>query len=411
MRGPLMSGSAIATTRPCTVVFFNEDQNFEDLVLQDRLLSLDYKPKSHLFKADLSMKTAEVKEILEDLQRGSRMGNEELKEDSREERRERTPRDHQVNELRNKIAQVIRQHTTPSFKGVAKQVGCYVSTVKSVYLQLFLVGQPQQYHYENIKPSEVVARLDHLIADPSNTYLTTIDYKRRVPECSKVFIRRRLRAAGLKYKKLAREPREDKKRSFNKTQLRGVIWTAVQALARDDETMLFLDEAIFPCFQTSTHCWQRDEQHVIYNRRQSDDTLHVIALCSHKRYVAFQVLTREPNKECIHYFLTEVLKRLEDKKKVVILLDNAGWHVANLVRNSSVSKVLLFNTAYCWQSNFIENTFSKMKALWRRRRLATTVEEEVETVVDMFRRGWTRRDFDGYRRQYYRQLKELMAEL
>ena len=139
--------------------------------------------------------------------------------------------------------------------------------------------------------------------------------------------------------------------------------------------------------------------------------LHVIALCSQRGFVAFQVHSREPNKEAIHFFLSQVLQRFKPQKKVVILLDNAGWHLANLVMESHMSRVLLFNVAYCWDSNMIENTFSKMKSLWRQRRVAGTFEEEVETLLEMFRRGWTEGDFAGYRRQYYRQLQGLLTLL
>ena len=46
----------------------------------------------------------------------------------------------------------------------------------------------------------------------------------------------------------------------------------------------------------------------------------MISLCSQRGYVAFQVHSKEPNKEAIHFFLTQVLERLRKKDKVVILL-------------------------------------------------------------------------------------------
>lgn len=145
--------------------------------------------------------------------------------------------------------------------------------------------------------------------------------------------------------------------------------------------------------QTSEYCWLRQEEQIIHNTIESNESLYVIALCSQTRFVAFQVHTTESNKESTHYFLSEVLRRL-DQEKIVILLDNAGWHQSNLVLKSSMSEVLLFNVAYCWESNLIENTFSKMKCLWRKRKVAEDMEDEVKTVVKMFRRGWSKR---GYR--------------
>lgn len=173
----------------------------------------------------------------------------------------------------------------------------------------------------------------------------------------------------------------------------------VQTLSRDDETVLFLDEAAFPCFQTSDYCWQQiDGPEVVYNRRDNYNTLHVIAICSQRQYVAFQVFTQPPNREAIFYFLAEVLSHFEPDKKVVILLDNAGWHQSNLILDSKIRDVLLFNVPYCWEGNFIENTFSKMKALWRKRRVAKDTEEEIESLLEMLMIGTTEKDFGGYRR-------------
>jgi len=401
-------------TRPCTKVFFNEEIVLEDLTMASRRLNMSFRPVPQVFKADLRMKREEVMVILEGLQEREkealRMEEKKTIEKGKGKRPKLTRRE-EIDALREEISLTINTTEFKSYRDVARRVCCHTSTVKSVYLQLALRGKPVEYQYNHLHSPETVERLDTLINEPASQYFTTLDYKRRVPVCSKDFIRGRLKASGKRYVKLKRERKVKEEKNLDKRELKGVIWTAVQAMARERETILFLDEAAFPCNQTTDYCWVRGGERVVYNRRERNENLHVIALCSQSGYVAFQVHSKEPNKEAIHFFLSQVLDRVRDKDRVVILLDNAGWHHSNLVERSKMRELLLFNVAYCWESNMIENTFSKMKSLWRQRRVARTVEEEVETLVGMFREGWSRRDFAGYRRQYYRQLEGLLGLL
>jgi hypothetical protein len=400
-------------TRPCSIVFFNDYNEPKYLNFECRHLNLAYKPKQRVFKGDFRMRKEEVIEILRDLCRQEK----EIIEGQEQPRKEPKPRGprveriDEVNDLREEISLTICNTVSVSYREVAKRVGCHTSTVKSLYLELVIRGDPKEYNYNNQHSVQTDTELNNLINDPANQFLSTADYKRRVPVCSKKYIRRCLKNNGLSYKKLERRRKVKDERKYNKGELKKVIWTAVQAMARDDETILFLDEATFPCNQTSDYCWVREREEPIYNRRESTENLYLIALCSQRGYVAFQVHSKEPNKEAIHYFLSQVLERLEEKKRVVVLLDNAGWHLSNLVISSRMSELLLFNVAYCWESNLIEITFSKMKSLWRQRRVVRTFGEEVDNLVRVVRGGWSEKNFGGYRRQYYRQLEVLLRLL
>lgn len=396
------------------MVFFNGDEELKDLSIACRQLTLGFRPVCKVFRGYHRMHREEVLEILKGLQKKEKgavkMDVERNQRQGRGEGPQLTRRE-EVNALRAEISLSINTVGFDSYRDVAKRVSCHTSTVKSVYLQMALHGQPVEYQYNHLKSPQIVERLDNLINEPANRFFTTMDYKRRVPTCSKKYIRRRLKASGRRYVKLDLGRKGRERDPFDKKELKRVIWTVVQAMAQDKETILFLDEAVFPCNQTSEYCWMRKGERMVYNRREKTESLYVIALCSQNGYVAFQVHTKEPNKEATHFFLTEVLKRLKMEDKVVILLDNAGWHHSNLVQKSKMSEFLLFNVAYCWESNMIENTFSKMKSLWRQRRVAKTADEEVETLVGMFRKGWNQSDFAGYRRQYYRQLESLFCLL
>jgi hypothetical protein len=143
--------------------------------------------------------------------------------------------------------------------------------------------------------------------------LTVPDHKRRVPQCSKKFIARRLKEVhGLRYLKLKKERKDPTKDRYShkkvcKTLVRKVILTSVQAFAKGGETILYLDEAEFPLYQTPEYCWAKKGQIPVYNRRPDERSLHVIGLCSQDRYLAIQIFDKHPNRIDINYFITTFL--------------------------------------------------------------------------------------------------------
>jgi hypothetical protein len=397
-------------TRPCTPVIFRTLARDLNLRLACRQLDIHYEHSLMPFKPDMKMKKEEIEDILTGLIKDEKQ---KAKGDREGENRPAVRKD-KVNLLRLRLSVLITENSCQSFRSLAAAAGCDPSTARSVSLQIVLCGGPRPYDYNNQHSQAEFERLDDLISDPGSLYFTAQDYKRRAPSFSKKFIRKRLKESGRKYKKLGRQRKNPQERKFNPKELKKVIWTVVQAMAKGDDTILFLDEAVFPCNQTSDRCWLRKDQEAIYNRRESSETLSAIALCSQSGFVAFQVHSAEINKQAIHFFLTQVLSRIDKGKKLVVLLDNAGWHQSNLILKSGMRELLLFNVAYCWESNLIENTFSKMKSLWRTRRVAKNIEEEVESLVEVFRSSWAKDakgDFEGYRRQYYRQLTSLLQHL
>lgn len=107
-------------------------------------------------------------------------------------------------------------------------------------------------------------------------------------------------------------------------------------------------------------------------------------------------------------FLTTFLSKWRSSGKLVILLDNAGWHVANTILKSEFSQLLLYNVPKMYQLNLIELTFSKAKAEWRKRPTMETIEEEIRSLVRIFNEVIPQKGFAGYRRQYLRQAKQII---
>lgn len=69
-----------------------------------------------------------------------------------------------------------------------------------------------QYQYNFTHTDQTQETLNSLISDPANIYFTTLDYKRRVPQCSKHWIRSKLKEAGYRYKKVRRQRKVERKR-------------------------------------------------------------------------------------------------------------------------------------------------------------------------------------------------------
>lgn len=139
-----------------------------------------------------------------------------------------------------------------------------------------------------------------------------------------------------------------------------MLSTARWAFGQADESLLFLDEVIFPLNHTPTHCWRHkdDQFHGYKERTQCMSQLTCIPLCRKLRVISIQLHMGEMQAQAIIHFFTEVLKRHR-------LVDSAKYYRANLVAQSSVGPYLLLSVPQCWELNMIEVLFSKAKALWK----------------------------------------------
>ena len=403
------------TTTSTDLLFLYQDIKREDLTLKARET---YKKTTYThskFKGDLTMEKKEVLEMIKDLQRQDQKADAERSVEVVERSREE-----EVNQIRQRVLDsliVYPHHSTK--KAIASDAGCHTQTVTRILQWLAFSSLPMPlYRYNKGHSTEILERLDESITNPTNQMLSIADHKRRVPQCSRKFIASRLRNVhGLRYLKLRRErkdPTKDKSsptRKISQTLLKTVLLTSVQAFARGRETILYLDECEFGLYQTAEYCWAKRGEVPVYNRREKESSLHVIGLCSQERYLAIQVFDKHPNKQDIHYFLTTFLTTWKSQGKLIILLDNAGWHVANTVMKSEYCQYLLYNVPKMYQLNLIELTFSKAKAEWRKRPVSESVEEEIEELVRIFKEVIPKKGFGGYRRQYLRQVKVITEEV
>lgn len=353
------------------------------------------------------------KETLLEMAKGMLEQEERAADINRGARPQRRVRDRQswkekVNSQRDAVRADLEVGRVRTLDQMVEQLGCHKSTARKLRdRQLFLRHIPG-YDYNNQHPPEVEQNIMGLMLSEEGKYFSTSSVKQRMPEVSKKFVASTLKKNGLRYRRIrhTRPPRQ-----FSSDEVCRVLSTALPAFDRDDESLLFLDEVIFPLNHTPTHCWRRkeDTDAGYKERTQCKTQLTCIALCSKTRVIAIQLHTEEMQAQAIIHFLTEVLQRHRTTNKVVVLLDNAKYHSAQLVRESSVGPYLLFSVPRCWELNLIEVLFSKAKEKWQRRPSVRCAEEEVSQVIRVFRECQVPADFGGYRKQYLRNLVAILS--
>lgn len=410
------------TGKATDVIFCSEQTQPSQLVLQERPI---YEAKSCRiipFKGDASLMPDEIIGLLEDL----------LTENKKEVKAKipKVPEEvrlHQVRTLHHNVLTAIENNRGPlTNRGIARDVGCHPQTVARITQWLNNSTLPvPEYIYNNSHSQETLEALDSSIRDPVSAMFSVTDFKRRNSGCSKKFIQKRLKTVhGLRYLKLKRERKDPNKDKYNKTRmdlslLRTVVWRSALAFAKNSETILFLDECEFAFYQTTDYSWAKSDERPVYNRRTTgEEALHVVAICSQERMVAFQIFEGHPSKYDIYYFLKTFLDKWGEAaegvrtraKSLVILLDNAGWHVANLITKSCMSPFLQHSVPYAFELNLIELIFSKAKAEWRKRPVTESLKEEVDFLVEVFKRRVGEKGFEGYKRQYLRQVKDVVEK-
>ena len=172
-----------------------------------------------------------------------------------------------------------------------------------------------------------------------------------------------------------------------------------------------MDEFKLPLFQTPTHGWMRpaDRGEQVYNRRAVPDcTLTLVAACSREGFVAAQVYNQELTGEGFIYFLHQTLSALPRDRKYTILADNASWHKARLVQQSTGNRYLYFNVERMYMLNIIESAFSFTRAEFRKRPMLETMEDEARYAIGIFFQTENRKRFEGLYRNHLRMLQKFL---
>ena len=315
-------------------------------------------------------------------------------------------RKEKVNKKREFIQRVLTHQADLNLREVARYTKSCWNTVKSVRTEMLVHGQLIPYEYNFLKTSEELTQLHETIEEAQETGMGVVDIKRINPTFSKKKILEEMHEKGLKYKPLPRQRKNPRTQVPSSTRVCRVISHLCQGLADNSVEVLYCDEMKFPLCQTSTHAWTSlpQEERGVYNRRPDERMLTAIAMCSTKGFVAVQVYSKEVTGGDFLYFMNKAIASLPEGKSYSCLLDNAGWHHANLVASSEVKKFFFFNEPRMFQLNIIENAFSFVRDAFRKRPVVETMEEEAKEILRIFFAEENEKRFKGLLRNHLRQL-------
>lgn len=327
--------------------------------------------------------------------------------------RNRTPspaketRQQRVNRQRQQVAGYLRSNEVLTMRGIASKVGCSYELVRTVKTQIKLAGRTLDFKYNNLHTEEDERRLDEAITQPQYRYFSTRDFKRVLNQFSMKKIRRQLKVRGKKWERMARTRVQTEERMPDKDKMLNLISHAVRAHQSQGKELLFTDEMKFPMNQTPNFIWKTEaDEGEFYNNRPDNLQLTAIVLCSTTNFLSVQFFLDEVTAVDFLYFMQEAISRLPNDKEYSILLDNATWHKAAVVRNTDVWRFLAFNEPHQFRVNLIENSFSGVRQMWRQRAHVDTLGQEMALLVDIFSDARNKRRFKGY---YFNHLRAMLS--
>ena len=315
-----------------------------------------------------------------------------------------------VNEKRQKIAALIEGSVSPKLTHIANRLHCSFELVKKVYNEMRVLGEVQRFQYQNMHTEEEEADLADALEGCHISYTTVTDIKRANPTYSRKKILERLHQRRLKWTELRGVPNIKKKRTMrdppNPRKMRHIVRTITCALQDPTTEVFYVDEMKFPLHQTPRHHWADPNlpDQLAWGQRLSRTTLTAIAICSIRRFEAVQLYKEEVNGRAFKYFIEAFVSSLPLNKQYLIVLDNASWHKGGAMTNLRVQKFFLYNEPQQYQLNMIENCFSYIRALFRKRPLVHTIEEEAKQIVNLFFDRDIEEKFTSFFRNHIRSL-------
>jgi DDE superfamily endonuclease len=188
--------------------------------------------------------------------------------------------------------------------------------------------------------------------------------------------------------------------------MRHIIRAITCALQDPGAEVFYVDEMKFPLNQTPTNHWSDRNlpDQLAWGERVSKMILTAIAICSIRRFEAVQLYKTETTSWSFKYFIESFISALPPKKRYLIVLDNATWHKGKEMADVKVQKFFLYNEPQQYQLNMIENCFSYVRPLFRKRPLVHTIEEEAKQILNMFFDRDIERKFVAFFRNHIRSL-------
>ena len=397
-----------------TSVFYNISENEEEYEYKARDFSLKEAFGQQVLKIRDLPTDDQVKVLLDDIQAKNMRVNLEkrastmaLMDEKETISRRGVAYRSKVNKRREKAAMLIEVDPGVNLTKVARLSGVSYKGVRRIYDQIRLTGSYERFDYTNKHKNEDIDHLDYDLDGISNGFRTVSDLKNRNPSFSRRYILSALHKRGFLWRMVPRAKRIEKQKEPNSMNICHVIRVLSYSHFFDDVTVLFVDEMKLPLFQTPDWHWRRtgQEDPARFNIRPLTQTITAIAMCSIHKFEAVQLYETEVKTVDFTYFLEKAIDQLPFGKKYMVLLDNATWHHGKFIHKSKVAKFLIFNEPRQFRLNLIENAFSYVRALYRRRAVTNDLKEETKSIISIFLGQDCERKFPGFLRNHIRQLK------
>ena len=409
---------AMETTeaRESSIVFFGPRQVTEPVQFSTRKFQISQNFAATPYKSESRLGHRKIFEVLKGLYKEHCNQVKRFKFDDEEKKPEKPARQswaEKINAKRALVASIIQTRPHLNFREVCSISGCCFKLVKRVYRDMQWDGNFQPYNYPNLKPPQVLAQFEESVSHLQGSLKTIADLKRENPSCSRKWIARSIRRTGFKWLKLKRQLKNPPEKRHNAKEIISVISHLTQALSCSRAVVIYCDEAHFPLFQTSDKRWtlgmHLDDR--IYNHRVfPTEKLTVVAACDLTGFVAIQIFKRDVNSEDFLHLLQSLLDRYTANDQVTVLADRATWHTSSCIFKSAAGKFLHLNVPGLFRINAIENSFSFVRAEFRKRPLVRTFEEEAALLVQIFFHSANARRFEGIHKNHLRQLLLLLME-
>ena len=135
-----------------------------------------------------------------------------------------------------------------------------------------------------------------------------------------------------------------------------------------------------------------------------------MVLCSCKSFIGFQVCLEDIRGIEFLNFLQRSIQTLPEGK-YKILADCATWHRGPVIESTPSNQFLLLNIPGLFEINMIENSFSAIRAAFRRRPTFETIAEEISFISKEFLHEENKRMFRGYTKNLLRSLIKLSEKI
>ena len=261
------------------------------------------------------------------------------------------------------------------------------------WLKIFdLTSQPPADRITDSQ-NQINFAIDSQLMNKEDPFFTAPKIKRSLGQndikVSRTRITKRIKKAGYRWKTV----KKMKKKVYqpvtvdNLNQARTILSYAFTAVENNEDVILFGDQIKLPISQYPMNYWGLG-------------------------FVAVQFYLNELKAKDSLYFWTIVdqyYSLIAPRYKV--LLDSAPWQKNQVMLGGPLANKWLFNIKQLYSMNLIEACFSFVRSRWRERPLSQTIEEEVKALVRIFKEFNDQEYQVAMRRQYYRNLLDLINRI